>query len=92
MVIDHSTQLTLNNYSRAIAVAKTLIEALDLLGQLRSKEVYMALLQNHAECFVIQNSKSFSKVLKNADLTREEHLLNGARRCRYRIKARWSNY
>jgi hypothetical protein len=48
LVIDHSTQLTLNNYSRAIAAAKTLVEALHLLGQLSTKEGYMALLQNHA--------------------------------------------
>ena len=41
-VIEHRTQLMLADYSPTTSSAKTLIQALDLLRQLRTEEGYMA--------------------------------------------------
>lgn len=108
-VIEHRTRLMLNDYSRTIASAKTLPEALDLLCQLRTEEGYMAevqsledgnfsLIEHHCPICIAAKScrgfcdselEVFQKTLeKHADVTREEHLIMGARRCSYLIEAK----
>ncbi|SFB88149.1 helix-turn-helix transcriptional regulator [Pseudoalteromonas denitrificans] len=112
-LISHREESTLALYQAALVDKNGLLEKLEVLAELRSKEGYMAsivigtleddecdenvywLLENHcpicaaaSKClnFCRSELNLFQTLLKGfAIVSREEHIIEGARRCAYKI-------
>ena len=104
-LISHREQASELQYARAMSEATNLGERLAVLTDERSREGYMAaleqdgddflLLENHCPiCAAAQSCQNFCRselalfqrlLGDKVEVTREEHILAGARRCAYRI-------
>ncbi|WP_428242194.1 helix-turn-helix transcriptional regulator [Gynuella sp.] len=104
-LIDNREQKMRQLYTEALENQKTLSQKLHSLAEIRSKEGYMAtiqemddgwlLLENHCPiCAAARQCQNFCRselsIFQNllagqANITREEHIIAGARRCVYRI-------
>ncbi len=105
-IIDKRTEDTLGNYKKALEDAAGLPEKLDRLSELRTKEGYMAEVEQSGKAYLFKEHhcpiciaakachgfcRSELEVFQqlfadSAKITREDHILNGARRCTYRIE------
>ncbi|MBD3756289.1 MAG: transcriptional regulator [Gammaproteobacteria bacterium] len=104
-LISHREQTARRLYGQALEGKVSLRDRLQTLAELRSREGYMATVEESGGCFfLIENHCSicaaaaacqgfcrsemrlFQDVLgEGVELTREEHLLSGGRRCVYRV-------
>ncbi|MCJ8302319.1 metalloregulator ArsR/SmtB family transcription factor [Shewanella sp.] len=104
-LITHREQASLSLYRQSMLDKTSLIDKLNALAELRSREGYMAsiveddscywLMENHcpicaaaSKClnFCRSELNLFQTILSDeATVTREEHIIEGARRCAYRV-------
>ncbi|SQH78150.1 Transcriptional regulator [Shewanella benthica] len=104
-LITHREQASLSLYRQSMLDKTSLIDKLNALAELRSREGYMAsiveddscywLMENHcpicaaaSKClnFCRSELNLFQTILSDeATVSREEHIIEGARRCAYRV-------
>ena len=104
-LITHREQASLSLYQQSMLNKTSLIDKLNTLAELRSREGYMAsiveddscywLMENHcpicaaaSKClnFCRSELNLFQTILSDeATVSREEHIIEGARRCAYRV-------
>ncbi|MBE7213688.1 transcriptional regulator [Shewanella benthica] len=104
-LITHREQASLSLYRQNMLDKTSLIDKLNVLAELRSREGYMAsiveddscywLMENHcpicaaaSKClnFCRSELNLFQTILSDeATVSREEHIIEGARRCAYRV-------
>ncbi|WP_417676994.1 helix-turn-helix transcriptional regulator [Roseibium sp.] len=105
-LIAHRQETARKTYSKELKAAAGLGERLEILAELRSREGYMASVEQEDDGYLLIESHCsicaaatmcqgfcrsemalFQELLgPDINLTREEHLLSGGRRCVYRIR------
>ncbi len=105
-LIAHRQETARKTYSKELKAAAGLGERLEILAELRSREGYMASVEQEDDGYLLIESHCsicaaatmcqgfcrsemalFQELLgSKVNLTREEHLLSGGRRCVYRIR------
>ncbi|AQS39696.1 transcriptional regulator [Shewanella psychrophila] len=104
-LITHREQASLSLYQQSMSGKHSLIDKLNALAELRSREGYMATIVEDESCFWLMENHCpicaaaskclnfcrselnlFQTILNDeATVSREEHIIEGARRCAYKV-------